>query len=117
MAKNQKPPKLPRMSNEEALAFEGDPEMNDNHINDWTSLKAEDASKMDLVGKKVTDHGTFCFAASKTAPKSVRYRQLNDSGVLTTSAGEIPYKRGDYLFVDQNSGKTIVAYKLFKLFF
>ncbi len=117
MAKKPKEQKLPRMSNEEALTFEGDPEMNEQHVNDWSFLKENDGPKMVLVGKKVENHGTFCFAAAKTAPKSVRFRQLTDSGVVTTAAGDVTYKRGDYLFVDQSSGKTIVAYKLFKLFF
>ena len=107
--------KLPRKTNKEVLQAEGEPDIIQAHIDDWHFLRAGLNEKLLEVQRRCIDlghHSTFNFYA---ASKTLKYRQMGADGELTTPFGKIPYLRGDYMLVDQQNGKIVIPYKLFKL--
>jgi len=104
-----------RKTTQEVLEMTEEPVIVDNHVNDWHFLGSGKEEALQTIRKRLFELGytsTFNFHASS---KSIRYRQLDADGELVTSAGVMPNKRGDYLLMDQQVGKTIVPYKLFTL--
>lgn len=84
-------------------------EMNAEHLNDWHTCTSGAPFKNYLTKVK-EPKGNFNFQAAITSPKSIRFRQRDCDF-------EPGGKKGDYLFVDQNNGRTAIPYKLFKLLF
>lgn len=84
-------------------------ELNPNHIGDWTFCSASypfTIIKRDMPSDRIQK---FNIAAAISAPKSIKYRQVN----FEFEGG----KPGDYMFVDRSGGTMSIPYQLFKRLF
>ncbi|HTJ52612.1 MAG TPA: hypothetical protein VL443_24320 [Cyclobacteriaceae bacterium] len=98
-----------RKTMEQVLENAPEPEINQEHVNDWHTAKSAEAFKTihrDLSAERI---GTFNIRAAISAPKSIKYRQM----AIDWEGGN----RGDYIFMDASGNKMILPYKLFKRLF
>lgn len=98
-----------RKTMEEVLEVPTEIEINQKHVEDWHSTTSSEPYKTiqrDLSAERI---GAFNIYGAISAPKSIKYRQMNTDWSLG--------KRGDYLFVDGSGNKMNIPYKLFKRLF